>query len=189
MPSRIPSTRTYHMLLLEESIVMPKGQLNVSDLSHAIKNLKNLKNFKEGEELVLLRRKPVLYDDSSRGKHKNLKDDKTLTLDKLYSVGTLVQIASDKISSDQNYSYGRKVVFTGIKRFVVTSITVGDPTSIVYGDVMETEALSSIGIEARRSLVDQNIRKMCDDGMIKSKDCERVLSILAISDHEEMLDL
>jgi ATP-dependent Lon protease len=183
------SSRTYNMLLLEESIVMPKGQLNVSDLSQAIKNLKNLKNFKEGEELVLLRRRPVLSDDSSRGNHKSLKDDKALTLYKLYSVGTLVKIASDKISSDQNYSYGRKVVFTGIKRFAVTSITVGDPTPIVYGDILETEAKSSIGIEARRPLVDHNIRKMCDDGIIKSKDAERILSILSISDHEEMLDL
>jgi ATP-dependent Lon protease len=189
MSSRIPSTRTYHMLLLEESIAMPKGQLIVSDLSHAIKNLKNLKNFKEGEELVLLRRRPVLSDDSRRGNHRRLKENTTLTLDQLYSVGTLVKIASDKISSDQNYAYGRKVVFTGIKRFAVTSITVGDPTSIVYGDILETEIKSSPGIEARRPLVEQNIRKMCDDGMISSKDSEKILFILGTSDHEEMLDL
>ena len=189
MSSRIPSPRTYNMLLLEESIAMPKGQLNVSDLSHAIKNLKNLKNFKEGEELVLLRRRPVLSDDSSRGNHRRLKDDRALTLDQLYSVGTLVKIASDKISSDQNYAYGRKVIFTAIKRFAVTSITVGDPTSIVYGDILETEIKSSIGIEARRPLVEQHIRKMCDDGIIRSKDADKLFLILGTSDHEEMLDL
>ena len=189
MSSRISSPRTYNMLLLEEGIAMPKGQLNVSDLSHAIKNLKNLKNFKEGEELVLLRRRPVLSDDSSRGNHRRLKDDKALTLDKVYSVGILVKIASDKISSDQNYAYGRKVIFTGIKRFAVTSITVDDPISIVYGEIMETEIKSPIGIEARRPLVEHHIRKMCDDGIIRSKDSDKILLILGTADHEEMLDL
>ncbi len=185
MSSRVPSTRTYKMLLLEEGIAMPKGQLSVSDLSNTI--LKNLKNFKEGEELVLLRRRPVSSDDSNRGSHGRLKDDKPLTLDQLYSVGTLVKIASDKISSDQNYAYGRKVIFTGIKRFAVTSITVGDAIPIVYGKIMETEIHLSQEIEARRPLIQQNIRKMCDDGIIKQSD--RILSILATSDHEEMLDL
>jgi ATP-dependent Lon protease len=190
MSSRIASPRTYNMLLLEDSIAMPKGHLSVSDSSQAIKNLKNLKHFKEGEELVLLRRKPVFVsDDSIRGVLKKSKDEKTLTLDKVYSVGVLVKISSDKISSDQNYAFGRKVVFTGIKRFAVTSMTVGDPTSIVYGDILETEVGSLMDIEARRPLLTEHIRKMCDDGIIKSKDSEKVLSILMTIDHEEMLDL
>lgn len=177
------SSRTYLMLPLEDGIVMPKGQMAVFDSS---RTTKNWQNFKEGDELVLLRRKPDADDGSSGANHKKLKEDKKITLDKMYSVGVLAKITSNKITSDHSFAFGQKIVFTGLQRFAVTSITVGDPASVVYGDVLKTEITSSVAIDAIRPLVIQSMGKMFDAGILKKPPYEKILTI---SDSEEMLDV
>ena len=177
------SSRTYLMLPLKDGIVMPKGQIDIFDSS---RTTKNWQNFKEGDELVLLRRKAFIAHDAHGLTHKKSKESETLTLSDMCSVGILAKITSNKITSDQSFSFGRKIVFTGLKRFSVSSMTMGEPAAIVAGSFLETEVPSSATIEAFQPLIIQSMRKMFDSGILKSSAYEK---ILLIADPEEMLDV
>jgi ATP-dependent Lon protease len=159
------SLNTYVMRPLLDVVIMPKVSTQVViDRSKIIQ----WESIRQSDEIVILSRKNKDTDDPS--------------IENMNLVGTLVEVTQDEILP----STGRKIILSGLQRFVVDTIKMSDDGPMVSGYVLKTIINSEAKIEASKRLVIEKTNHLIRASILKD---QVYRDILALEDAEHLLDM